>query len=103
VAGSDELPGLLTSADITFEAGITYRQLDHWVRRGYLRPEHVGKNRYGSSSGYSRYWTREELDVARVMGRLTAAGLTPTAAHRIARSGEPRAELAPGIQIEVAP
>ena len=77
------------------EAGITYRQLDFWVRRGFLRPVHDG------GTGRSREWTRAELDVARLMGRLTAAGLPLETAHRVARSGESRAEIAPGIWIEV--
>ena len=77
------------------EAGVTYRQLDHYVRQGYLKPAHEG------GSGRQREWTRAELDVARVMGRLTAVGLRLETAHRIARSREPRAEIAPGIWIEV--
>lgn len=78
------------------EVGITYRRLDHWTRIGLLKPLH------GGGSGNSRYWTRSELNVARIMGRLTAAGLSLEAAHEVARSGKPRTEIAPGIWIEVA-
>lgn len=77
------------------ELGITYRQLDHWIRLGHLKPLHVG------GSGSNREWTRAELDVARTMGRLVAAGMKPGPASRIARSPGRRCEIAPGIFIEV--
>jgi DNA-binding transcriptional MerR regulator len=77
------------------ELGITYRQCDHWVRLGLLKPLHVG------GSGSSREWTHAELDVARVMGRLVAAGLKPEPASRVARSPGRRCEIAPGVWIEV--
>lgn len=78
------------------ELGITYRQLDHFVRQGYLKPSHDG------GSGHPREWTRAELDVARLMGRLSAVGIRLETAHRVARSGQCRAEIAPGIWIEVS-
>ena len=95
------MTGTITAAVVTLgvanterELGITYRQLDHWVRLGLLRPLHLG------GSGNPREWTRAELDVAKAMGRLVAAGLRPEAASRVARSGG-RCEIAPGIVIEV--
>lgn len=78
------------------ELGITYRQLDYWVRKGFLKPR-----RFGESSGISREWPPAELDVARRMGLLTAAGLVPERAHAFAREGWPSGEIAPGIRIEV--
>lgn len=78
------------------ELGITYRKLDWWVRLGYLHPLHLG------GSGNTREWTRAELDVARIMGRLVAAGLKPEAACRVARSPGRRCEIADSIWIEVA-
>jgi DNA-binding transcriptional MerR regulator len=77
------------------ELGITYRRLDWWVRLGYLHPLHLG------GSGNPREWTRAELDVARIMGRLVAAGLSLETAHRIARSRDPRCEIADGIYVDV--
>jgi DNA-binding transcriptional MerR regulator len=50
--------------------GLTYRQLDHWSRVGYLRPEGNGRG-----SGSRRRWPAVEQRVARLMGRLTAAGM----------------------------
>lgn len=72
--------------------GISYRQLDHWVRLGYLHPTH------GIRAGVPRHWSAEELAVAQTMARLVSAGLPPAVAHRVAR-GE--AEIAPGIKVLV--
>ena len=70
--------------------GISYRQLDYWTRTGYLRPVPMGgENRAHPtvpSTGHYRDWPAEELRIAREMGRLTAAGLIPEVAHRVARS-----------------
>jgi DNA-binding transcriptional MerR regulator len=77
--------------------GMTYRQIDYACRKGLLKPLHVG------GTGYSREWTHPELDVARLIGRLTApqVGLSLETAARIARAGAGRHEIAPGIVIEV--
>lgn len=77
--------------------GITYRQLDHWARRGYLKPV----NGF-SGSGRDREWSLAEVEVARRMGRLVAAGISVEQAAKFARSEWPRGELAPGVVIEVA-
>lgn len=69
--------------------GITYRQLDHWVRAGYLKPE-----REQEGSGYWRHWPEEERRVGREMGQLVQAGLIPAVAHRIARDHGTRRVLA---------
>lgn len=101
--GDGEVSEALVSADIAWEAGITYRMLDHWVRRGYLRPGHVQRKKGKAGSGSPRIWPQAEREAARVMGRLTRAGLKVEAAHRVARSGQSRYEAAPGIWIEVGP
>lgn len=94
----EEAPELLSSADVAWKAGITFRQCDHWVRRGYLRPDGAALG-----SGRPRRWPRAEVDVARAMARLVRIGLTPAAAHRIARSGEIRTEAGPRIWLELGP
>jgi DNA-binding transcriptional MerR regulator len=71
--------------------GLTYRQLDFWVRRQFLKPA-----RALPGSGTSRVWTSEELKVARKMAVLVEAGLTVEAAERAARN---RGELAPGVRV----
>lgn len=81
--------------------GITYRQIEYWCRKGYLRVESTG-------SGVSREWPREEIRVARLMGTLTAAGMGTAAAADIARRAAQHAEgtvcrfeIRPGVWIEV--
>ncbi len=86
----------VTSAHVERDLGITYRQLDYWVRCGYLRPA----NGF-SGSGRDREWSLTELEIARRMGRLVAAGISVEKAAAFARDGWPRAEIAPGIVIEV--
>lgn len=102
VAADEELPDLLTSADIMYESGITYRQLDFWARAGYLRPDREWRGRR-LGSGSARSWPKTELEVARTMGRLTRAGIPASLAASIARSGDRRHEIADGVWIEVTP
>lgn len=71
--------------------GVTYRQLDYWIRQGYLRVAAEG-------SGSCRTWPAAEVRVARIMARLVAAGVRPAAAERIARGGK---EIAPGVRVLV--
>ena len=72
VTDDTELPEWLTSADIMYEAGISYRQLDFWQRARYLRPERTWRGRKrGSGSPWS--WPKGELEIARRMGRLRLA------------------------------
>ena len=82
--------------DLAVSLGITYRQLDYWVWQGYLRPADPTPG-----TGVPREWPEAELEIARRMGRLTTAGLTPAAAAVIARDTWPAGELAPGITITV--
>lgn len=87
----------LSRRDAEHDLGITYRQLDHWQRKGYLRPV----NGF-SGSGRDREWPLAEVEIARRMGRLVAAGLSVEQAARFARDTWPRGEIAPGVVVEVA-
>jgi len=83
--------------NLTGYDGPTYRQLDHWVRRGYLNPGNAN-----AGTGNYRQWPAGELRIANLMYRLIQAGLTPAAAARVARAGVGgAAELAPGIRIVI--
>lgn len=86
--------GGLCAPCLLVDLGISYRQLDYWVRQGWLRPE---RDRRGT--GVPRRWPEAELAVARRMVRLTAAGFPPALAHRFARDLWPDGEIAPGIWI----
>jgi hypothetical protein len=87
---------LLDMRHIAHGLGITYRQLNYWVKRGYLRPEHDG------GSGVARRWPAAEAEIARRMSRLISAGIDVAAAAAFARNDWPDGEIAPGIRIEVA-
>lgn len=65
--------------DEVLKRGVTYRQMDHWARRGWLRPAHTG------GTGNARVWPQAELHIANLMRRLCAAGLKPDKAARAAR------------------
>lgn len=91
-----ELCVLCLCADL----GITYRQLDYWSRLGYLRPVRLERGR-GEGSGSPRVWPPAELHVARLMGRLTAAGIQPSLAAVVARKWPDSEEIAPGIFVQI--
>ena len=96
---------VLVGADVAYVTeytGLTYRRLDYAVRHGLLKPGRVKRKKGNGGSGAPRIWPAAELEVARTMGRLTAAGLTLDTAHRIARSGEARAEMIVTLLNEVA-
>lgn len=81
----------MADVNALLRAGLTYRQADHWTRRGYLRPTNPD-----CGSGHGRDYPASEVRVAGVMVRLVAAGLTVEAAHTVAR-GE--SQLAPGVRV----
>lgn len=82
------------------DLGITYRQLDHWSRMGYLRPVRLERGK-GGGTGSPRVWPPGELQVARLMGRLTAAGIQPSLAAVVARKWPDAEEIAPGVFIQI--
>lgn len=62
------------------DAGLTYRQVDHWCNRGYLKPV-----RHGRGSGYPRRWPDEEIAVGLRMAELIGEGFRHDVAARRAR------------------
>ena len=75
--------------------GVSYRNLDYWTRQGWLRPE----NGATPGSGRSREWPESELEIARRMARLTAAGITASVAAEFAREQWPFGDIAPGATL----
>lgn len=74
---------------IMIRAGISYRQLDYWVNKGWVEPRYRHRNGDPADrgkSGYVRDFTDHEAQVIVHMGRLTAAGVRPDAAAKAARS-----------------
>lgn len=63
-------------------AGITRRQLDHWVEKEFIKPvTHSGRG-FG---GIQYDWSAEEARTVERMGKLVAAGIPPAMAHKFAR------------------
>lgn len=60
--------------------GVTYRQVDYWCKRGYLRPLQNGQG-----SGVYRWWPPSEVQIALRMVALVNEGYQPAAAARRAR------------------
>jgi len=60
--------------------GITYRQFDHWVTRGWIRPTNSG------GSGHDRVFSMDEVRIFRIMATLTTLGFRPAHAAELARN-----------------
>lgn len=92
----------LDAIDIAGVAGITYRQLDYWTNRGFLRSTNTATGR-----GRPRQYHRVEQHVAAVMARLTAGGIPATAAAVYARDYVERGittfTLGGGITLKITP
>jgi DNA-binding transcriptional MerR regulator len=71
---------MTTSQQLADRAGISYRQLDHWARIGYLKPQG------STASGRERNWSPAEQDVAVAMGQLCQYGIPPKLARDLARA-----------------
>lgn len=96
----DHSPELLTTEHM-MAAGVSYRQLDYWTNRGYLRCD----QREHERSGHARYWPAPEREIARLIHRLTGAGMHLEPAVSVARemvdTGMPEATIADGITLLV--
>jgi hypothetical protein len=91
-------------AQMLVAAAITYRQLDHWTTRGYLRTYSQSK----PGTGSTREWLTGEDQVAANMARLVTIGLEVLVAAHVARLLAAQGHrgsvcLADGITIEVLP
>jgi DNA-binding transcriptional MerR regulator len=64
-------------ARIEDSMNISYRQLDHWCKEGYLKPE--------GGNGTQRVWPEGEIRVGRMMSHLVAIGIKPEKAAVYAR------------------
>jgi hypothetical protein len=64
-----------STPDVVALTGLSYRQLDHWARRGILRPS---VNRAGGTGTVRRYSERD-VQRARSIAWLVAAGVNPGA------------------------
>lgn len=95
----------MTSPAVCEAAGITYRQLDYWIRKGAIP---TSSEMLGHGSGTRRQIPDRYVDRLELLGRLThAAGHTriPTALLRAVFDNydNGRVELAPGIHLTWTP
>ena len=74
--------------------GVTYRQIDYWVRCGCIRG--VTQD---PGSGNHREWPAAPIAIADRMARLVQAGMRPPIASGIANRGPGNYDVAPGIQV----
>jgi DNA-binding transcriptional MerR regulator len=95
----------LSAAHVCALAGITYRNLDYWLRRGFidLDPEHPDPT--GRGSGYPRRFTPQEADRFVLLARLVRAGFrvetAADVARKVARAPGDRVEVVGGIWVQV--
>lgn len=68
----------MNSREVCERAGVSYRQLDFWARRGWIGFEG------GGGTGRSREFTSVQVDHIIRMSRLVKAGMYPNKAHQIA-------------------
>lgn len=71
--------GHYTGPDLAAVAGITYRQLDHWCRTGYLHPLESTPG-----SGKVRAFPPSDVALASLVKRLLDAGMLPRQAFDLA-------------------
>lgn len=74
----------MNTQDIVNVSGLTYRQIDHAVRKGWLKPD----NTHGKGTNNGREWTQGEYNIAVIAGRLVRAGFHTEQAMGIARRSE---------------
>lgn len=92
---------LLTTRELAQASGATARQLDYWIRRGYLIPATLGHG-----TGRCHEWHPNQVAAAIALNRIVNLRMTPILAARIARAVETgettTIEIAPGIVIDTA-
>jgi hypothetical protein len=74
---------MIGAVELTSEAGITYRQLHYWVRKGYVFPENRDE---ADGSGVSFEFSDHEAAIVRLMGLMCEHGHRPAEASWVART-----------------
>lgn len=74
----------MSAVDVAQRAGVTYRQLDHWFRLGYLSAN--GQPTGSPGSGHDREFTYDEVRRLTLLARLVSAGVKPSKAAQYART-----------------
>lgn len=72
----------LSSTQVCRAAGITYRNLDYWTRRGLAHPLVAARG-----CGSQRRWSAQEAEVLRSMASWRAVGASLELAREMAEQG----------------
>jgi DNA-binding transcriptional MerR regulator len=77
----------MNGVELAAHVGVTYRQVDFWTRKGWLRPTNAAPG-----SGIGRVYPPAEVALAARMAALLKAGLAVQVAARVARGEAAAAE-----------
>lgn len=97
---------LYASNALAKKIGATYRELDYWVREGFIKPTPVdGKSGTTPGTGKARIWDDHDAEVALWFARLVKSGMKPSTVGRIAErlAANQSAYLPGGIEIRRTP
>lgn len=89
----------MKTGELIKTTGVTGRQLDHWVRRGYIEADLPG-------SGHHRVWPEDQVRRVRNLVRLTNAGVELEVAAAVAsqlEEGQTEVDLGGGVTLELEP
>lgn len=92
------------AADVVRYAEISYRQLDHWCRQGYLKP--LGHHGANPGSGRDREFSRDEANKAKMMQCLISLGFEVHLAEKVATFavlGEYNLYVGHGVTLKIEP
>jgi hypothetical protein len=64
------------------DAGVTHRQFNHWVSKGWVPGIHAGVG-----TGHRHWLTAKQKDHLFLMGRLVELGMTPSGAFDMVTKG----------------
>jgi hypothetical protein len=72
---------MITAVQAADLCDVSYRQMDHWIRKGYVKTQERRKEK----SGFERLIDEREFDVLTVFVCLVNAGLPPRVATGLVR------------------
>lgn len=70
---------MATTGEVARKLNVTFRQLDYWVRQGWVSPETEG-----SSNRSIRYWSKADIEKVTLMARMVHAGIDSAKAAKVA-------------------
>lgn len=92
-----DLAGSVETSEMLRQTNAGYRQVDYWVRQGWLQPLYPA-----SGSGVRRRWPAAEVAIVRRMVQLVRVGMHPRTAAHCARNGY-TTWLSDSVRVTVSP